>query len=278
MENISGTDLTLIKPAVDLEAKLIYAVTSGNAEEVRRILKKGISVNFIDADSGTTPLVRAVFCESAEMTELLLSFGADPNMLSRDDDSPLISGAIWGGDKRVVQLLLEAGADPNLRGADPTGPGGSEKTTPLHCAVWGSARPDVVKTLIKSGADINARCNGYTPLMEAALFGFPEIINILIDAGADINAAGNKNETALHNALLEGQSDAVFLLIARGADPDIKDSSGQSPLDMAVNGRFGSVCICPNKILYALSEASRLRREDFREEAGSLATKFEFDI
>ena len=48
-----------------------------------------------------------------------------------------------------------------------------------------NGRTDIVKSLIKAGADVNATTNyGNTALMEAARGGYTEIIEILKKAGA----------------------------------------------------------------------------------------------
>ena len=53
----------------------------------------------------------------------------------------------------LVVAVLAACADPNTR-----------RTTPLHMAAWKNPEPSVVATLIKGGADPNARDNdGKTP-------------------------------------------------------------------------------------------------------------------
>lgn len=77
-------------------------------------------------------------------------------------------------------------------------------------------------------------------------------IDLLLDAGADINAqvtdsrtftakldtyvSGRDNEgrTALHAAAEAGWDRVVARLLERGADPDIRDAQGQTPLDEAL--------------------------------------------
>lgn len=68
--------------------------------------------------------------------------------------------------KRVemVRLLIAHGGNPNIRSDDPA----QKDVTPLHVAA-GRGQPDVMKLLVESGADVNARdARGRTPLMAMA--------------------------------------------------------------------------------------------------------------
>ena len=61
--------------------------------------------------------------------------------------------------------------------------------------------PDIVKTLIKIGADIEAKnSEGNTPLHFAAQSGNTEVIMALLAAGADINAT-NQDGLTHYNSL-----------------------------------------------------------------------------
>jgi len=56
----------------------------------------------------------------------------------------------------------------------------------------------LVKSLLASGADINAKDNnGWTPLIEAAQEDHLEIVTLLLEKGADINSKTTKGATAL---------------------------------------------------------------------------------
>jgi len=64
--------------------------------------------------------------------------------------------------------------------------------------------------------------------------GDAAIAQILITHGADINArSGRVNSTFLHGAVRRRNKDMVELLIQNGADVNIEDSAGQTPLDLA---------------------------------------------
>ena len=70
--------------------------------------------------------------------------------------------------------------------------------TPLHEAA-NHDYPDVVKTLLDAGADINDRggseCNGFTPLIDAAACGNVAVVKLLIQRGANVLAKDDKVTT-----------------------------------------------------------------------------------
>ncbi len=83
-----------------------------------------------------------------------------------------------------------------------------------------------VKTLLESGADVNAwRSLGsgdHTPLMYAVYMGHFEVSKIFIEAGADVNAAHSTDHTVLYHALESYQlrANIIQLLIDAGVNMD----------------------------------------------------------
>lgn len=59
--------------------------------------------------------------------------------------------------------------------------------------------PEIIATLIKAGADVNARTEyGSTVLMEVATFNSnPEAIKALVKAGSDVKATDKNGQTVL---------------------------------------------------------------------------------
>lgn len=90
-----------------------------------------------------------------------------------------------------------------------------------------------VRELLDRGADPNARRNGSgeTPLhwVEDA-----EIAGLLIEAGADANVRDEQGETPLHAAVRGQKDDALIArLVAGGADESARDALGNTPLHTA---------------------------------------------
>jgi len=63
--------------------------------------------------------------------------------------------------------------------------------------------------------------------------GHLEVVKLLLEHGADPNVKNRDGKTPLHNAASEGHLEVVKLLLERGADPNVKDDDGNTPLHNA---------------------------------------------
>lgn len=70
-------------------------------------------------------------------------------------------------------------------------------------------------------------------LVTAALCGDYDVVTRLVEAGADINVRDELGRTALMVAVDETYSGIVKYLLEHGAEPNISDNDGDSPLDVA---------------------------------------------
>ena len=94
---------------------------------------------------------------------------------------------------------------------------------------------EAIKQHLADGADVNAKeaKNQITPLHWAAWRGRKEIAELLIAKGADVNVKNKDGGTPLHNAAWKGHVEIAKLLIVKNADVTAKDVEGQTPLDWA---------------------------------------------
>jgi ankyrin repeat protein len=121
--------------------------------------------------------------------------------------------AARGGDAAVMRMLLAAGADPKL--AQKSG------NNPILLAAGASAG--------RSGAE-DAR------VPETAAL---EAIAVAVEAGVDINSVNATGDTAVHLAATtnQGSPSIIRFLAEHGANLNIKNKAGRTPLDAALRAR-----------------------------------------
>ncbi|MFO7278303.1 MAG: ankyrin repeat domain-containing protein [Pseudomonadota bacterium] len=235
-----GADINLPDP--DGVTPLILALLNIRWDFAKLLIESGADVNQWDF-YGQTPLYVAVDMNT-------LPFGQRVELPPLDETSGL----------EVIRMLLERGANPNaqLKLRPPyrnvpydryTEPLLNIGATPLIRAAKAGDIP-VVKLLLEHGAlpDL-PNLNGDTPLMAAAGKGWInaptrgafytedqalEVYDLLRAAGADVNARSNFGDTALHAAALRGWHRIIERLVADGAELDVLDRNGLSPIDYAL--------------------------------------------
>ena len=83
--------------------------------------------------------------------------------------------------------------------------------------------------------DINAQdAGGKTALNLSAFYNAdPAIIQFLINNKAKVNEPDRFNETPLHNAIAKEAIETAKILLAAGANPDLKNDKLETPIDLA---------------------------------------------
>ena len=108
--------------------------------------------------------------------------------------------AVEDRDLSAVEAWIKGGGLDRERAEDR-----EDWETLLHIAATEGA-VDIVKALIKGGANIEARDDvGATPLHNAA-WGETSIVKVLIEAGADVEARDNDGNTPLYLAKLSSRA------------------------------------------------------------------------
>ncbi len=104
----------------------------------------------------------------------------------------------------------------------------------LHKAAY-AGNIDEVRKILATKPDLDARDSFGGTALHAAMFQKNmQIVELLIDYGLDINAIGPANGyTPLHDAVWADNREAVKLLLAKGAKPDVKAKDGLTPLEKA---------------------------------------------
>jgi ankyrin repeat protein len=153
--------------------------------------------------------------------QVLLKNGAIVDAKAADGRTALFTAASLPQQVDVVRALLDAGADVHARTI-----GG---VTPLFVAATTSAQ--MTKLLLDKGADPNAASlSGVRPIMQTR---GADVVALLLERGADVNAKSKVNETALMDAAARGDLPAARLLVEKGAEINVADHRGFTPLILA---------------------------------------------
>jgi hypothetical protein len=112
-----------------------------------------------------------------------------------------------------------------------------DRLTPLVTAAR-NGDVETIRSLCAHGADPDQPSGGndWTPLQHAVHTGQTQSVAALLDAGATIDRANSSGMTPLMLAAGYGQRDIVQLLLARGAEPALRDRNGEAAVDYALNG------------------------------------------
>jgi hypothetical protein len=105
---------------------------------------------------------------------------------------------------------------------------------PLAPAAAASAR-ELVRSWFQWKAPGASAAARRTLLHVAAHYGSPGAVRALLELGADPNGAGDDGATPMHcacHARADGLAEVLELLLARGADRELRDSLGRRPVDL----------------------------------------------
>jgi ankyrin repeat protein len=267
---------------------LLFAARHGDAASASLLLDAGVDVDE-PARDGTTPLILAAASRREEVAILLLERGADPN--AAGPGYTVLHTAMSRDLQRLAVALLKKGANPNARlvnapatlfgpgqgaGSDvrparadtaPAQPDANAPSRAMRAGSLAGATPfwlaarnvnvPMLRILLEHGADSTLTSTaGVTALMVAAGLtqvqgpranrgevsqfstnwgpeDSAEAVEFLIARGADVNATNPSGQTALHGAAYMGADAVVRLLVRHGATVNVQDAQGQTPYRLA---------------------------------------------
>jgi ankyrin repeat protein len=229
---------------------------------------QGFTPLYIAAQNGQVEIVKRLVEQGIEFKKPCELTGGGPEGMT-----PIFIAALTG-HVEVVRFLITQGAD--FKASIETGL--AKGKTPLYAAVEKGHLP-VVDCLVSNGADFieclkEGEAKGIMPIDEAIQSNHLEIVSLFVEklierrVSLDSIVLGEAKLTLLHLAILNAE--AVFrsenhlmeksvaiikLLVANGADPDVKDAGGQSGFNLVQELSFLE--------MYLLSDFERNHLEPF---------------
>lgn len=133
---------------------------------------------------------------------------------------------------------------------------GTDGLTPLLVAVQHGVNPEIIRSLIENGADVNAKTKReWTPLMFAASSGNAAIAKLLISHKAELEEAETHGMTALHLAAVGMHPEICRLLAESGADINAKSYNGDTALYLGVEAARDKVTDDTRRLIDTLLQA-----------------------
>lgn len=185
----------------------------GRTIDFVKMLEKGQDINAVD-EKGRTAVMAATYANQPDAVAVLIEHGANINIQDDLLNTPfLYAGA--EGLLEIARLTLEAGADQaiiNRYGGNALIPA-SEK-----------GHVEMVEFLLQHADQNVNHINhlGWTALLEAVILTdgskqYQEIVALLIQHGADVNLPDNDGITPLQHAKSKGYKEIEALLVKEGA-------------------------------------------------------------
>jgi ankyrin repeat protein len=230
---------------------LRVAAGKGRLNIVNLLLAHGANPN--TPEPGLAPKGGALHAASGgghiEIAKLLLAAGADPNAEVESSGSCMSIAeknpetceemqkllAAEGGTMGITALcyLGRTTTIAELLAADPSLAHGGGDYGPL-CMAVGFNHDDIVRMLLRNGADLNAPWYANNYMGYAMSDNNIEMVGMLLERGADPNNANWVGVTYLHKAAAQGSLECAEALIEFGADLNSRDDEYRStPLGWA---------------------------------------------
>eukprot|EP00074_Homo_sapiens_P096393 XP_016874817.1 protein phosphatase 1 regulatory subunit 12A isoform X16 [Homo sapiens] len=214
------------KVKFDDGAVFLAACSSGDTDEVLKLLHRGADINYANVD-GLTALHQACIDDNVDMVKFLVENGANINQPDNEGWIPLHAAASCGY-LDIAEFLIGQGAH--------VGAVNSEGDTPLDIAEEEAMEELLQNEVNRQGVDIEAARKEEERIM-------------LRDARQWLNS-GHINDvrhaksggTALHVAAAKGYTEVLKLLIQAGYDVNIKDYDGWTPLHAAAHWGKEEAC------------------------------------
>ena len=201
---------------------LMLASASGRADAVKLLLEHSGDANAAESANGETALMFAAALDRADAIRELLAHGADPSRTSKLVDLTGVSAP----EEELQNAIRDA---QNAKSAGGAPRPAAAPAPPAATGVAGMTRAFAFNELIGTQGGLSA-------LHFAARQGSARSVAALVDHGVNVNAVSPGDLVSpLLIATVNGQFDIATYLLAHGADPNLANAGGVTPLFAVLN-------------------------------------------
>ncbi|XP_028831479.1 transient receptor potential cation channel subfamily A member 1a [Denticeps clupeoides] len=221
-----------------LQSPLHLAVSLGCNALVEELVSHSQTDVNLEGDLGNTPVMVACSVDNHEALHVLFRYGAKFCSQNKLGHFP-IHAAAFAGARKSMQVILERGEEMGHSTEAHINYVDKSCCSPLHLAVRGG-NLEIIKLCLGNGAKIiKQQCDKSTALHCACIQGATEAVKVMLSAFDNvndiINIADGADQTPLHKAALFDHNDLAEFLLSKGANINIIDCKGQSPLLLATS-------------------------------------------
>lgn len=176
--------------------------------------------------------------------------------LTRDENGAQLNVACVDGNFPNVRILVHSGTSVNFIN--------HYGFTPVICCCW-KGRPEILQFFLDQKADAElVDRSGWTPLIYAAVHNTYECAAMLVQYGVVLDTVDYHDRGAIWWASRNGNLQIVQLLVLSGANFDVADCTGKTPLITAKQANHTAV------VAYLTIERNWSRRRDYATMLNSL--------
>ncbi|XP_062969910.1 protein phosphatase 1 regulatory subunit 12B isoform X5 [Cynocephalus volans] len=234
-------------------AVFLAACSSGDTDEVKKLLARGADINTVNVD-GLTALHQACIDENLDMVKFLVENRANVNQQDNEGWTPLHAAASCGY-LNIAEYFINHGASVGIVNSEGEVPSDLAEEPAMKDLLLEQVKKQGVdleqsrkeeeqqmlqdaRQWLNSGKieDVRQTRSGATALHVAAAKGYSEVLRLLIQAGYELNVQDHDGWTPLHAAAHWGVKEACSILAEALCDMDIRNKLGQTPFDVADEG------------------------------------------
>ena len=138
----------------------------------------------------------------------------------------LLAFAVADNNVPAIKMLMTLGADPAAKLEDTVIAGSDVSETVAHFSMWRKTT-EALKAMLETGMDTEIKSGSSTLIFDVPALEDNDSLKLLVEFGADVNVRDRLGQTPLFDFINVSFDEALYLL-DHGADPFVMSKSGMT--------------------------------------------------